>query len=565
MSRGGGGSKSLAELLQADQNILKNAKNERQEEEKSPPKAAGGAKAVFQGSSRNNRGIGGKNESTNENGPTSPTHKTQALSPTRKVQSTAVFTPQGSQNKSHVSSGNAQNGICFADRKKSLERDKPHTVTETRAASASSVRSPIVVSSKKVGQPSTEGTEPRTRQSTDTPKSPTRKTSTGHIILSSPGNSNPNSPTKRDKPVYWKDRDKTNENQTAEHIGHEIQNHKIAEKMATQVEQRPGQDHNQRGGRITNVQSVGQDGQKNVHVRQGNVVGQRSGQTDVQRGGENHTKGPQNSMIKSKGVSNNVTSSSRVAVEPKKQEKNQRQDEKVVQKREQERHEALGQKTVVDDTPAIQNSNQKPKSKAWREKLHANEPEPEPEPEMKDTESRVEPQAVHHPTMPYNMGGAENSEVEKLRQELEKLKTEHESVVGMYKTTINKLKEEMEEMKMLNTLMADVTSTETPAPAPPPPPPPCPPPPPGGGNVAPPPPPPPPPGGITAPPPPPPIPGGAPPPPPPPGGAPPPPGSRIVRPRKNVIKPGVEMRPLFWQRILIGEGKHGQQIPKLSF
>ena len=103
-----------------------------------------------------------------------------------------------------------------------------------------------------------------------------------------------------------------------------------------------------------------------------------------------------------------------------------------------------------------------------------------------------------------------------------------------------------------------------PPPPPPPPPPggiPPPPPPPPPGGIPPPPPPPPPLGGI---PPPPPPPGGIPPPPPPPGGIPPPPppgggppppslpcpGSLPTGPKKAKIVPSLQMKPLFWKRIL---------------
>ena len=186
----------------------------------------------------------------------------------------------------------------------------------------------------------------------------------------------------------------------------------------------------------------------------------------------------------------------------------------------------------------------KPRSKMWREKLLGNEPEQE---ETVPATRVREDVAVSHPTMPFSLDeAAHNSEVDTLRQELEKLKTEHESVVGMYKTTISKLKGELEEVQLLNSVIGGCTEqTASAAPAAPPPPPPCPPPPPGG-SIAPPPPPPPPCG--AAPPPPPPIPGGA--PPPPPIG----PGKGMMKPRKKPIKPGVEMRPLFWQRILINEG-----------
>eukprot|EP00002_Diphylleia_rotans_P004970 TRINITY_DN1390_c0_g3_i2.p1 TRINITY_DN1390_c0_g3~~TRINITY_DN1390_c0_g3_i2.p1 ORF type:complete len:1458 (+),score=392.16 TRINITY_DN1390_c0_g3_i2:36-4409(+) len=114
----------------------------------------------------------------------------------------------------------------------------------------------------------------------------------------------------------------------------------------------------------------------------------------------------------------------------------------------------------------------------------------------------------------------------------------------------------LEALKNPNLLPA--SSTAAPPPPPPPPPPPG-----MMGAASPPPPPPPPPGMMSGPPPPPPPPGmmGGPPPPPPPGmmgGPPPPPGmmgpaKAAVRPPKPVIKPGVPMKQLFWNKVPVNK------------
>ncbi|XP_048576930.1 formin isoform X2 [Nematostella vectensis] len=237
--------------------------------------------------------------------------------------------------------------------------------------------------------------------------------------------------------------------------------------------------------------------------------------------------------------------------------------------------------------------HQKPKSQQWRERLNLKKEEiPKKTEDTKSEEvgGNDEPEeedahVVKHPTMPFfrRPSGAAlpdsndtptgsafpqaskesvgpkiiaearssnaapgSGELEKLRKEIEKLKEEYALKTEEYNTTISELRRDLEK--------ASTKEAATPEAGPPPPPPP----PPGGQAV---PPPPPPPQGGAPPPPPPPLPGGAAPPPPPPigGGAPPPPPpgfggfANLVKPRKGVIKPGVEMRPLFWQRILVNE------------
>lgn len=144
-----------------------------------------------------------------------------------------------------------------------------------------------------------------------------------------------------------------------------------------------------------------------------------------------------------------------------------------------------------------------------------------------------------------------------LKNEIERIKAEHTAEITKYQETIKEMKHQLEQAKEMATSegtagsetssdlsrSSSVSSLSTPPP-PPPPPPPAPP-----GPPAP--PPPPPPGSMSAPPPPPPLPGGGPPPPPPPMG----PGARRLgggaKPKKAAIKPDVEMKPLFWTRILI--------------
>ena len=143
-----------------------------------------------------------------------------------------------------------------------------------------------------------------------------------------------------------------------------------------------------------------------------------------------------------------------------------------------------------------------------------------------------------------------------LKNEIERIKAEHTAEISKYQETIKEMKHQLEQAKEMATSegtagsetssdlsrSSSVSSLSTPPP--PPPPPPAPP-----GPPAP--PPPPPPGSMSAPPPPPPLPGGGPPPPPPPMG----PGARRLgggaKPKKAAIKPDVEMKPLFWTRILI--------------
>ena len=133
--------------------------------------------------------------------------------------------------------------------------------------------------------------------------------------------------------------------------------------------------------------------------------------------------------------------------------------------------------------------------------------------------------------------------VQFLKKEIERLKTEHEREITKYQEKINEMKNQLESEASSERSKSSASTTSPPPPPPPPPPP---------GSAAPaPPPPPPPPGSVSAPPPPPPVPGGAPPPPPPPMD----PGTRrlggSVKPKKAAIKPDVEMKPLFWTRILI--------------
>lgn len=137
--------------------------------------------------------------------------------------------------------------------------------------------------------------------------------------------------------------------------------------------------------------------------------------------------------------------------------------------------------------------------------------------------------------------------VQFLKKEVERLKAEHGREIKKYQEKINEMKNQLES-EASSDCSRSSASTISPSPPPSPPPPPPPPP----GSVAPaPPPPPPPPESLSAPPPPPPVPGGVPPPPPPPMG----PGARHlggpVKPKKPAIKPDVEMKPLFWTRILI--------------
>ena len=145
-----------------------------------------------------------------------------------------------------------------------------------------------------------------------------------------------------------------------------------------------------------------------------------------------------------------------------------------------------------------------------------------------------------------------------LKKEIERIKAEHITEITKYQETIKEMKHQIEQAKEMATSegtagsetssdlsrSSSVSSLSPPAPPPPPPPPPAP-----TGPPAP--PPPPPPGAVSPPPPPPPLPGGGPPPPPPPMG----PGARRLaggaKPTKAAIKPDVEMKPLFWTRILI--------------
>lgn len=165
---------------------------------------------------------------------------------------------------------------------------------------------------------------------------------------------------------------------------------------------------------------------------------------------------------------------------------------------------------------------------------------------------------------------SENETVKFLKEEIERMKAEHEKEVKRYRETISEMKSRLESETSDNSRSSSESSEPSPASPPPPPPgpvpapPPQPPPPPGVGSP-PPPPPPPPPGSATAPPPPPPLPGGAPPPPPPPMG----PGARrfggLAKPKKAAVKPDVEMKPLFWTRILISGWFSAKHYLSLSF
>ena len=143
--------------------------------------------------------------------------------------------------------------------------------------------------------------------------------------------------------------------------------------------------------------------------------------------------------------------------------------------------------------------------------------------------------------------------VEFLKKEIERIKAEHEQELKKYQETINEMKNRLEsDSSSDRSSVSSEPSVASPPPPPPgPPAPPPPPPPPGSMSPPPPPPPPPAPGSTSSPPPPPPVPGGGPPPPPPPMG----PGARRFggpgKPKKAAVKPDVEMKPLFWTRILI--------------
>ena len=150
---------------------------------------------------------------------------------------------------------------------------------------------------------------------------------------------------------------------------------------------------------------------------------------------------------------------------------------------------------------------------------------------------------------------SENEKVKFLKEEIERIKADHEKEIKRYQEMVSEMKSRLESETSDNSRSSSVSSEPSPASPPSPPPGPVPspppPPPPPGVESPPPPPPPPPPGSASAPPPPPPLPGGAPPPPPPPMG----PGARRfggpVKPKKAAVKPDVEMKPLFWTRILI--------------
>lgn len=137
--------------------------------------------------------------------------------------------------------------------------------------------------------------------------------------------------------------------------------------------------------------------------------------------------------------------------------------------------------------------------------------------------------------------------VEFLKKEIERIKAEHLRELAQYQDKINEMKAQLEsETCSVISMSSSASSEQTTITASPPPPPPPPP-----GPAAPPPPPPPqPPGSLSSPPPPPPVPGAGIPPPPPPIG----PGMHRlggpVKPKKAAIKPDVEMKPLFWTRIL---------------
>ena len=144
-----------------------------------------------------------------------------------------------------------------------------------------------------------------------------------------------------------------------------------------------------------------------------------------------------------------------------------------------------------------------------------------------------------------------------LKNEIERIKAKHVAEITKYQETIKEMKHQIEQAKEMTTSegtagsetssdlsrSSSVSSLSPPAPPPPPPPP--------APTGPPAPPPPPPPGAMSPPPPPPPLPGCGPPPPPPPMG----PGARHLaggaKPTKPAIKPDVEMKPLFWTRILI--------------
>ena len=143
-----------------------------------------------------------------------------------------------------------------------------------------------------------------------------------------------------------------------------------------------------------------------------------------------------------------------------------------------------------------------------------------------------------------------------LKKEIERIKAEHVAEITKYQETIKEMKHQIEQAKEMTTsegtagseTSSDLSrSSSVSSLSPPPPAPPLPPAPPGPPA----PPPPPPPGSMSLPPPPPPLPGGGPPPPPPPMV----PGARRLaggaKPKKAAIKPDVEMKPLFWTRILI--------------
>ena len=142
-----------------------------------------------------------------------------------------------------------------------------------------------------------------------------------------------------------------------------------------------------------------------------------------------------------------------------------------------------------------------------------------------------------------------------LKKEIERIKAEHVAEITKYQETIKDMKHQIEQAREMTTsegtagseTSSDLSRSSSVSSLPPPPPPPPPPAPPGPPA----PPPPPPPGSMSPPPPPPPLPGGGPPPPPPPMV----PGARRLaggaKPKKAAIKPDVEMKPLFWTRILI--------------
>ena len=168
----------------------------------------------------------------------------------------------------------------------------------------------------------------------------------------------------------------------------------------------------------------------------------------------------------------------------------------------------------------------------------------------------------------------EEGSVDFLRKEIERITVEHELKVKKFQHEIDELKNQLAQAKEVTTpgetlgsepssdcpRCSCIPSSTTPVPPPPLPPPgplvPPPPPPPGGMSppspLSPPvPPAPPPPGGMSSPPPPPPVSSGVPPPPPPPAGPGVPRHRATLQPKKVAIKPEVEMKPLFWTRILI--------------